>query len=53
MSVLFSSSEGDDVRDLVVEYVNSNAIDLLIIGRRSLESACYSLPSGHSTTQVV
>ena len=39
MSVLFSSSEGDDVRDLIVEYVNSNAIDLLIIGRRSIESA--------------
>lgn len=39
MSVLFSSSEGDDVRDLIVEYVNSSAIDLLIIGRRSLESA--------------
>jgi hypothetical protein len=38
MSVLFSSSEGDDVRDLIVEYVNSSAIDLLIIGRRSLES---------------
>ena len=38
-SVLFSSTEGDDVRDLIVDYVNSNAIDLLIIGRRSIESA--------------
>ena len=39
-SVLFSSSEGDDVRDLIVDYVNKNAVDLLIIGRRSIESAC-------------
>ena len=39
-AVVFSSTEGDDVRDLIVEYVNSNAVDLLIIGRRSIESAC-------------
>ena len=38
-AVVFSSTEGDDVRDLIVEYVNSNAVDLLIIGRRSIESA--------------
>jgi nucleotide-binding universal stress UspA family protein len=37
-AVVFSATEGDDVRDLIVEYVNSNAIDLLIIGRRSIES---------------
>lgn len=38
-SVLFSSKEGPDVRDCIVDYVNQNGVDLLILGRRSLESA--------------
>ncbi len=51
VAVMFTS--GLDVRDEITDYVNKNAIDLVIVGRRSLESAqacnasafCARLPS--------